>query len=210
MAKNLADAAYQLRKARLAESLLNRVVSSVEDWAKPSFHRAGHHASLMHLAAHRKNSALAFNRLVDLTESYARCRVSKADAAVAALAKSDQSLSLEELEDLPHHDRVGLEAFRDCLRRVPIDAGMSDETHDVDGTRQTTVHGHKQNRISYIYGRQPRALRPTVPQPGTASAGVQSAAQSPSRRISSPGCGVNSTMTVSLGTPSSSMQRSTI
>jgi len=85
------------------------------DWAKLSFHRAGHHASLMHLAAHRKNSALAFNRLVDLTECYARCRVSETDAAVAALAKSDQSLSLEELEDLPHHDRVGLEAFRDCL-----------------------------------------------------------------------------------------------
>ena len=85
MAKNLADAAYQLRKARLAESLLNRVVSSVEDWAKPSFHRAGHHASLMHLAAHRKNSALAFNRLVDLTECYARCRASETDAAVAAL-----------------------------------------------------------------------------------------------------------------------------
>ena len=168
MAKNLADAAYQLRKARLAESLLNRVVSSVEDWAKPSFHRAGHHASLMHLAAHRKNSALAFNRLVDLTESYARCRVSEADAAVAALAKSDQSLSLEELEDLPHHDRVGLEAFRDCLRRVPIVAGMSDETHDVDGTRHTTVHGHKQNSISYIYGRQPRALRPTAKTPADA------------------------------------------
>src|SRR6266567_799076 len=162
MTKNLADPAYQLREARLAESLLNRVVSSVEDWAKPSFHRAGHHASFMHLAAHRKNSALAFNRLVDLTESYARCRVSEADAAVAALAKSDQSLSLEELEDLPHHDRVGLEAFRNCLRRVPIVAGMSDETHDVDGTRQTTVHGHKQNSISSLYGRQPRALRPTV------------------------------------------------
>ena len=60
----------------------------------------------MHLAAHRKNSALAFNRLVDLTECYARCGVSETDAAVAALAKSDQSLSLEELEDLPHHDRL--------------------------------------------------------------------------------------------------------
>jgi len=57
------SAAYQLREARLAESLLNRVVSSVEDWAKSSFHRAGHHASLMHLAAHRKNSALAFTAL---------------------------------------------------------------------------------------------------------------------------------------------------
>ena len=56
----------------------------------------------MHLAAHRKNSALAFNRLVDLTEGYVRCRESETDAAVAALAKSDQSLSLEELEDLPH------------------------------------------------------------------------------------------------------------
>src|SRR5262249_59687034 len=60
----------------------------------------------MHLAADRKNSALAFNRLVDLTECYARCGVSETDAAVAALAKSDQSLSLEELEDLPHHDRL--------------------------------------------------------------------------------------------------------
>ena len=150
MAKNLADAAYQLRKARLAESLLNRVVSSVEDWAKPSFHRACHHASLMHLATHRKNSALAFNRLVDLTECYARWRVSETDAAVAALAKSDQSLSLEELEDLPHYDRVGLEAFRDCLRSLPLVAGVSDETHDVGGTRHTTVRGHKESHISYI------------------------------------------------------------
>ena len=32
--------------------------------------------------------------------------VSETDAAVAALAKSDQFLSLEELEDLPHHDRL--------------------------------------------------------------------------------------------------------
>src|SRR5258708_20418607 len=115
MTKNLADPAYQLRKARLAESLLNRVVSSVEDWAKPSFHRTGHHASLMHLAAHRKNAALAFNRLVDLTEGNARCRASETDAALAALAKSDQSLSLEELQDLPHPDRLALDAFRDSL-----------------------------------------------------------------------------------------------
>jgi hypothetical protein len=46
---NVADAAYQLRETRFAESLLNGVVRSVEDWAKPSFHRAGHHAPLMHL-----------------------------------------------------------------------------------------------------------------------------------------------------------------
>ena len=104
----------------------------------------------MHLAAHRKNSALAFNRLVDLTECYARCGVSETYAAVAALAKSYQSLSLEELEDLPHHDGVGLEAFRDCLRSLSLVAGVSDETHDVDGTRHTTVRRHKENRISYI------------------------------------------------------------
>src|SRR6266478_2643101 len=151
---NLTDAAYQLRETRSAEGLLNGVVRSVEDWPKPSFHCAGNHATLMHLAAHRKNSALAFNRLVDLIECYARCRVSETDAAVAALAKSDQSLSLEELEDFPHHDRVGLEALRDCLRSRPLVAGVSDETHDVDGTRQTTVRGHKQNRISYSQGRQ--------------------------------------------------------
>ena len=60
----------------------------------------------MHMPAHRKNSALAFNRLVDLTEGNARCRASETDAALAALAKSDQPLSLEELEDLPHHDRL--------------------------------------------------------------------------------------------------------
>ena len=83
--RNLADAAYQLRETRFAESLLNGVFRSVEDWAKPSFHRADHHASLMHLAAHRKNSDLAFDRLVDLTECYARCRASETDAAVAAL-----------------------------------------------------------------------------------------------------------------------------
>ena len=104
----------------------------------------------MHLAAHRKNSALAFNRLVDLTECYARCWASETDAALAALAKSHQSLSLEELEDLPHHDRVGLEAFRDYLRSRPLVAGISDEAHDVDGTRHTTVRSHKQNDISYI------------------------------------------------------------
>ena len=112
---NLADAAYQLRETRFAESPLNGVVRSVEDWAKPLFHRASHRAFVMHLATHRKNSALAFNRLVDLTECYARCPESETDAAVAALAKSDQSLSIEAPKDLPHHDRVGLEAFRDCL-----------------------------------------------------------------------------------------------
>src|SRR5215475_1959010 len=45
----VAAAAYQLRATRCAESLLNGVVRCVEDWAKPAFHRAGHHASLMHL-----------------------------------------------------------------------------------------------------------------------------------------------------------------
>jgi hypothetical protein len=104
----------------------------------------------MHSAAHGKNAGLAFNRLVDLTECYARCRAPETDAAVTALAKSDQSLPLEELEDLPHHDRVGLEAFRDCLRSRSLVAGVSDETHDVDGTRHTTVRGHKESCISYI------------------------------------------------------------
>src|SRR5262249_4827408 len=145
----LFDAAYQLRETRFAESLLDGVVRSVEDGAKPSFHRAGHHAFLMHLAAHRKNSALAFNRLVDLTERYARCSVSETDATVATLAKRDESLSLEELEDLPHHDRVGPEAFRDCLRSRPLVAGASDEGHDVDGARETSVRGHKQSCNSY-------------------------------------------------------------
>src|SRR5215468_613277 len=46
---NVAAAAYQLRATRCAESLLNGVVRCVEDWAKPACHRAGHHASLMHL-----------------------------------------------------------------------------------------------------------------------------------------------------------------
>jgi hypothetical protein len=147
---NLADVAYQLRETRFAESLLNGVVRSVEDWAKPSFHRAGHHASLTHPAAHRKNTPLAFNRLVDLTDCYGRCRVSETDTAVTALAKSDQSLPLEELEDLSHHDRVGVEAFRDCLRSRPLVAGVRDESHDVDGARQTTVRAHKENCISYI------------------------------------------------------------
>src|SRR6266478_1187136 len=156
LGKFLADAAYHLCETRFAESLLNGVVRSVEDWAKPSFHRIGHHASLMHLATHRKNSALAFNRLVDLTEGNARCRASETDAALAALAKSDQSLSLEELEDLPHHDGVGLEAFRDCLRSRPLVAGVSDETHDVDSTRHTTIRGHKWSRTSYISGCQAR------------------------------------------------------
>jgi hypothetical protein len=104
----------------------------------------------MHLAAHRKYSALAFNRFVDLTECNARCRASETDAALAALAKGDQSLSLKELEDLPHHDRVGLEAFRDCLRSRALVAGISDETHDMDGTRHTTVRAHKHIGMSYI------------------------------------------------------------
>src|SRR5258707_12619771 len=102
----------------------------------------------MHLAAYRKNSALAFNRLVDLTEGYVRCRESETDAAVAALAKSDQSLSVEEPEDLPHHDRVGLEAFSDCLRSRPLAPAVRDATHDMDGTRQTTVRGNKRSGIS--------------------------------------------------------------
>ena len=46
---NVAAAAYQLRATRCAESLLHGVVRCVEDWAKPACHRAGHHASLMHL-----------------------------------------------------------------------------------------------------------------------------------------------------------------
>src|SRR5215510_3189001 len=76
-----------------------------------------------------KNSALAYNCLVDLTECYARCRVSETDAAVAALAKSDQSLSLEEIEGLPHHDRVGLEAFRD-LDHIRAPNGLFEGRHD--------------------------------------------------------------------------------
>src|SRR5262249_59260935 len=92
------DAAYQLREALLAESLFNGVVRSVEDWAKPSFHRAGHYASLMHLAAHRKNSALTFDRLVDLPECYGGLRLSERHAAVAAFAKSDHAPALEALE----------------------------------------------------------------------------------------------------------------
>src|SRR5258706_6012400 len=140
--QNLTDVAYQLREARFAESLLNGVVRGVEDWTETSFHRAGHHASVMHLAAQGKNAGLAFDRLVDLTECYARCRAPEADAAVTALAQSDQSLPLQELEDLPHHDRVGLEAFRDCLRSRSLVAGVSDETHDVDGARHTTIRGH--------------------------------------------------------------------
>src|SRR5215470_6654886 len=47
--RNVAAAAYQLRETRCAESLLNGVVRCVEDWVKPACHRAGHHASLMHL-----------------------------------------------------------------------------------------------------------------------------------------------------------------
>src|SRR5499427_9673990 len=46
---NVAAAAYQLRETRCAERLLNGVVRCVEDWTKPACHRAGHHASLMHL-----------------------------------------------------------------------------------------------------------------------------------------------------------------
>src|SRR5260370_41213834 len=141
-AKFLCDAGAEYRETRFAEGLRNGVVRGVEDWTETSFHRAGHRTFPMHLAAHRKNAALAFDPLVDLTEGNAGSRASESDAAVAALAKSDQSLSLEELEDLPHHDRVGLEAFRDCLRSRPLVASVSDETHDVDGTRHTTVHGH--------------------------------------------------------------------
>src|SRR5215471_18513966 len=44
-----AAAAYQLPATRCAESLRNGVVRCVADWAKPACHRAGHHASLMHL-----------------------------------------------------------------------------------------------------------------------------------------------------------------
>ena len=79
----------------------------------------------------------------------------------SALAKSDQSLSLKELEDLPHHDRVGLEAFRYRLRRRALVASVSDETHDVDGARHATVRSHKEKCISYILGRQAwRYVRP--------------------------------------------------
>src|SRR5262245_58614280 len=101
----------------------------------------------MHLAALRKNSVLALHRLVDLTECYARWRVSEADAAVAALAENDQSFSLESLEDLPHDDRVGPEAFRDCLRSGPLVAGVSDETHDVDGAGQSAVGAHNRTVV---------------------------------------------------------------
>src|SRR5262252_1956536 len=115
----------------------------------------------MHLGAHRKNSALTFNRLVDLPECDAGCRFSERDAAMAALAESDQSLSLEKLEELPHHHRVGPEAFGDCLRSSSLVAGVSDEAHDVDGTRQATVRGHNCNRNGHLSDCQARrCLRP--------------------------------------------------
>ena len=42
-----------------------------------------------------------------------------AGAAVAALAKSDQSLALEELEDLPHHDQLVWNLFAIASEVVP-------------------------------------------------------------------------------------------
>ena len=66
----------------------------------------------------------------------------RASETDAALAKGDQSISLEELEDLPHQQRVGLETVRDCLGSRSLIASASAETHDVDGTRHTTVRDH--------------------------------------------------------------------
>jgi len=63
LGKFLADAGDQFRETRFAEGLLNGVVRGVEDWTETSFHRAGHRTFLMHLAAHRKNAALAFDPL---------------------------------------------------------------------------------------------------------------------------------------------------
>src|SRR5882724_6200336 len=163
--QNSTDSTHQLRETRFAESLLHSIVRSVKDWAEPLFHRAGYRASFVHLAAHGKNTRLAFNRLVDLTKRYARCRALETHAALTALTKNDQSLTLEEFEDLPHHDRVGLEAFRDHLRsRSPV-TGVSDERHDMDGTGHTTVNGHKHNNISYNKDCRARAACPisTIP-----------------------------------------------
>jgi len=87
------------------------------------------------------------NRLVDLTEGYnARCRASEdRPPPWRPWRKSDESLSLEELEDLPHHDRVGLKGFFAMASEVvpSSPAAVSDETHDVDSTRHTTIRGHK-------------------------------------------------------------------
>src|SRR5258708_12091132 len=71
--QDLADVAYQLREARFAESLLNGVVRGVEDWTETSFHRAGHHASVMTLAPLRKNSVLSLNPLALLTDAFPHC-----------------------------------------------------------------------------------------------------------------------------------------
>jgi len=47
--------------------------------------------------------------------------------------------------------RVGLEAFRDLLRSRPLVTCVSEETHDVDCTRLTTVRDHDANHGSCIF-----------------------------------------------------------
>src|SRR5882724_12668806 len=63
---------------------------------------------------------------------------------------------------------------------------------------------------SALRGGISHALLLCAAQTATPPAAVQSATQFPSRSISSPGCGVNSTMTVRRGTPSRSTQMSTM
>src|SRR5262249_53596105 len=121
---NLADAAYQFHKTRFAESLLNGVVRSVEDWAKLSFHRAGHHASIMHLAAHRKDFALAFNRLVDLTECNARCGCRRPPPPWRPWRRATSPSRSRSLRIF--RTTTGWSgAFGDCLRSRPLVAGAA-------------------------------------------------------------------------------------
>ena len=77
----------------------------------------------MHLAAQGKNAGLAFNRLVDLTECYARRRAPETDAAVTALVKSDQSLPLEELEDVGSGATTPPGKYVDMMKRMPPSGG---------------------------------------------------------------------------------------
>jgi len=102
----------------------------------------------MHLAAHRKKRRSAFNRLVDLTEVMRDAALGDRTPPWRLGEEATSPFVSRSLEDLPHHDRVGLETFAIASEVVPSSAGVSDETHDWTALAITTVRGHNGNNIS--------------------------------------------------------------
>ena len=109
---HVAAAAYQLRETRCAESLLNGVVRCVEDWAKPAFHRAGHHASIMHLGREdlqtgQRNVAMFSDHIAVMVHDNTQPMVHALHSSVSL--RSDGNFSaIDEVRWWRHDDNVAV------------------------------------------------------------------------------------------------------